>query len=212
MDKSINRNCLILPRGHAANELRELLKTEERIKENITLQAEVERSRLSLQRGVFLALFLLLALAWSARLFVQVRRRNSDLQVLNKELDIQRFQDPLTQLFNRRYVMEKQSGIWQRVQNQGAALLIIDADFFKKINDNYGHPAGDAALLEIARRIQLNVRDSDIVVRWGGEEFLICSFGCDATQAGMMVTRILSELRGAPMEFDGNQIQLRAMR
>ena len=73
----------------------------------------------------------------------------------------------------RRYVMEKQSGIWAKVQSQGAALLIIDADFFKKINDNYGHPAGDAALVEIARRIQLNVRDSDIVVRWGGEEFLL---------------------------------------
>jgi tetratricopeptide (TPR) repeat protein len=88
-------------RGHAANELRELLKTEERIKENLTLQAEVEKSRLNIQRWVFLALLLLLALAWSARLFLQIRKRHSVLLVENKELDYQRFQDPLTQLFNR---------------------------------------------------------------------------------------------------------------
>lgn len=197
-------------RGHAANELRELLKTEERIKENISLQAEVERSRLSLQRWVFLALLLLLALVWAARLFIQSRRRNSVLQLENKELDIQRFQDPLTQLFNRRYVMEKRNAIWQKIQNQSAAILIIDADHFKKINDNFGHPAGDAALIEIARRVQLNVRDSDIVVRWGGEEFLICSFACNAAQAGLMATRILAELRSTPMEFDGKLIQLSA--
>ncbi|MBC3872518.1 tetratricopeptide repeat-containing diguanylate cyclase [Undibacterium flavidum] len=197
-------------RGHAANELRELLKTEERIKENLSLQAEVEKSRLNIQRWVFLALLLLLALAWSARLFLQARKRNSDLLVENKELDYQRFQDPLTQLFNRRYVMENSAAIWEKIQHQSAAILIIDADHFKKINDNYGHPAGDAALIEIARRIKLTMRDSDIVVRWGGEEFLVCSFSCNAEQARLMVGRVLEELRNSPIEFSGKTIALSA--
>jgi diguanylate cyclase (GGDEF)-like protein len=197
-------------RGHAANELRELLKTEERIKENLTLQAEVEKSKLNIQRWVFLALLLVLALAWSARLFLQTRKRNSALLVENKELDHQRFQDPLTQLFNRRYVMENSATIWQKILQQNAAILIIDADHFKKINDNYGHPAGDAALIEIARRIKLTMRDSDIVVRWGGEEFLVCSFSCNAEQARMMVSRVLEELRNAPIEFGGKTIPLSA--
>jgi diguanylate cyclase (GGDEF)-like protein len=197
-------------RGHAANELRELLKTEERVKENFRLQAEIEKNRLSMQRWIFLALLLLIALAWSAKLFLQTRKRNSALLVENKELDYQRFQDPLTQLLNRRYVMENRATIWQAILQQNAAMMIIDADHFKRINDNYGHPAGDAALIEIARRIQLNVRDSDIVVRWGGEEFLICSFSCNAEQAGMMAGRILAELRSAPMEFDGKQLRLSA--
>lgn len=197
-------------RGHAANELRELLKAEERIKENLSLQAEIEKSRLNIQRWVFLALLLLLALAWSARLFLQARKRNSALLVENKELDHQRFQDPLTQLFNRRYVMENKASIWHKIYQQGAAILIIDADYFKRINDNYGHPAGDAALIEIARRIKLTMRDTDIVVRWGGEEFLVCSFGCNAEQARLMVTRVLEELRGTPLEFGGKRIPLSA--
>lgn len=197
-------------RGHSANELRELLKSEERIKENLTLQAEVEKSRLNIQRWVFLALLLLIALGWSARLFLQIRKRHSALLVENKELDHQRFQDPLTQLFNRRYVTENGAMIWEKIQQQSAAVLIIDADHFKKINDNYGHPAGDAALIEIARRIKLTMRDSDIVVRWGGEEFLVCSFSCNAEQASLMAGRILAELRGAPMEFEGKQLRLSA--
>lgn len=197
-------------RGHAANELRELLKTEERVKENFRLQAEIEKSRLNMQRWIFLALLLMFALAWSAKLFLQTRKRNTVLQVENMELDHQRFQDPLTQLLNRRYVMENRATILQKILQQNAAIMIVDADYFKKINDSFGHPAGDAALIEIARRIQLNVRDSDIVVRWGGEEFLICSFACDAAPAGLMVTRILAELRSTPMEFDGKLIQLSA--
>ncbi|MFZ6819386.1 tetratricopeptide repeat-containing diguanylate cyclase [Undibacterium sp. Ji22W] len=212
LEKKLELNSSIeqQSRGHAANELRELLKTEERIKENLTLQAEVEKSRLNIQRWVFLALLLMLALAWSARLFMQTRKRNTALLVENKELDYQRFQDPLTQLFNRRYVMENSAAIWDKIQQQSAAILIIDADHFKKINDNFGHPAGDAALIEIARRIKLTMRDSDIVVRWGGEEFLVCSFACNAEQARIMVSRVLEELRRSTLEFAGKTIALSA--
>lgn len=196
--------------GHAANELRELLNTEERIKENLSLQTELERNRSNIQRWVFFVLLLLLGLAWSAHLFFRVRQRNTILQSENKELDLQRFQDPLTQLYNRRYVMENVDAIWKKIEAQSATILILDADHFKKINDQYGHPAGDAALMEIARRIQVNLRDSDIVVRWGGEEFLVCSFSCNSEQASILASRILTELQKSPLEFEGRHIPISA--
>ena len=163
-----------------------------------------------MQRWIFLALLLMIALIWSAKLFLQTKKRNSVLQVENIELDQQRFQDPLTQLLNRRYVIENRTPIWQEILQQNAAIMIVDADHFKKINDNFGHQAADVALVEIARRIQLNVRNSDIVVRWGGEEFLICSFSCDAEQAELMVARILEELRHEPLVFGDKKISLSA--
>ena len=197
-------------RGHAANELRELLNTEERIKENLALQSELQKNRFNIQRWLLLVILLVMGLAWSARLFINARRRNSVLQIENKELDLQRFQDPLTSLFNRRYVMENSKLFWQRVQKQSAAIMIIDADHFKNINDHYGHPAGDAALIEMARRIQSNVRENDVVVRWGGEEFLVCSFSCNEMQVHMMVLRILEELQRTPLLFEDKEISMSA--
>jgi diguanylate cyclase (GGDEF)-like protein len=106
--------------------------------------------------------------------------------------------------------MENCAEFWQRVQKQSAAIMIIDADHFKKINDQYGHPAGDAALVEMARRIQTNVRENDVVVRWGGEEFLVCSFSCNETQAQMMARRILEEFQSTPLLFEDKQISISA--
>jgi diguanylate cyclase (GGDEF)-like protein len=88
--------------------------------------------------------------------------------------------------------------------------MIIDADHFKNINDHYGHPAGDAALIEMARRIQSNVRENDVVVRWGGEEFLVCSFSCNEMQVHMMVLRILEELQRTPLLFEDKEISMSA--
>lgn len=84
-----------------------------------------------------LALFLLLTFAWSVCLFIQSRRRNSVLQLENKALDIQISQDPLTPLFERREVMENRDAIQQKMQNKSAAILIVDADYLKKTNDNF---------------------------------------------------------------------------
>ncbi len=80
--------------------------------------------------------------AWPVCLFIQSRRRNSVLQLENKALDIQIFQAPLTPLFNRRELMENRDAIQQKIQNKSAAILIVDADYLKKMNDNFGHPVG----------------------------------------------------------------------
>ncbi|MFC3034704.1 diguanylate cyclase domain-containing protein [Pseudoalteromonas fenneropenaei] len=84
--------------------------------------------------------------------------------------------DPLTGIYNRRAFsqeLERTIAMAQRAQLQ-FALLFFDLDKFKAINDTYGHPAGDAILVEIARRLQHNIRKSDFCGRIGGDEFVVC--------------------------------------
>lgn len=204
----LNQQIDLESRGNAVGELHEVLKTEEREKENIFLLAEIERNKLSNQRWGFLAAFLFLGLMWLSQLIIQSKRRNSLLKLENAELDTERYQDPLTLLYNRRYIIKNRVAIWQKAIQQKAATLIIDADHFKRINDEHGHAAGDAALIEIARRIKLSVRESDIVVRWGGEEFVVFSFACNAEQVQTLAKRIIEELRLQPLYFEDKIIPL----
>ena len=83
--------------------------------------------------------------------------------------------DPLTGLFNRRYAMPHLARIVEAARESGRrfALLIADLDHFKAVNDTYGHAAGDAVLVETARRLRENLRGMDLVARIGGEEFLM---------------------------------------
>lgn len=85
------------------------------------------------------------------------------------------FKDPLTKLFNRRYFETKLENEFARCQryNRDTSLSMIDIDFFKKINDTYGHQSGDAILKQLGQLIQNAIRKSDIAARYGGEEFVI---------------------------------------
>lgn len=94
---------------------------------------------------------------------------------LREALRRQSVRDPLTQLFNRRYMIEmlEQSLHRAKRHNQDLGVLMIDLDYFKQFNDQYGHPAGDAVLRELAQFLKTNVRAEDVVCRYGGEEFTI---------------------------------------
>ena len=83
--------------------------------------------------------------------------------------------DPLTGLYNRRYAMPHLARLAERSRLSGRhfAVMVLDLDRFKTVNDTYGHAAGDAVLVEVARRLNLNLRQVDLVARVGGEEFLI---------------------------------------
>ncbi|RRR77282.1 MAG: diguanylate cyclase [Candidatus Viridilinea halotolerans] len=95
--------------------------------------------------------------------------------LLRDALREQANRDPLTGLFNRRYLDEvmRREIVRARRENYPIALALLDIDHFKKINDNFGHSAGDAMLCSVARLLRDAVRGSDIVCRYGGEEFLI---------------------------------------
>lgn len=93
--------------------------------------------------------------------------------------------DFLTNLFNKRYFLERFSDEFFHYQRHGGKLsvLVIDIDHFKKVNDTYGHLAGDLALQKVAHYLVSNTRKDDMVARFGGEEFVIFMRDCDPEQA-----------------------------
>ena len=104
--------------------------------------------------------------------------------------------DPLTGLYNRRYAMAHLKRLTTRAAETGRnfTIMVADLDRFKEVNDTFGHSAGDAVLIEVARRLKDNLRGNDLVARIGGEEFLIALPDCqlsEARQAGERIRRIV---------------------
>ena len=137
--------------------------------------------------------------------FRRVRRTNAALMQSNASLKNQTETDPLTGLANRRHF---QAAIRRLAGTDGlaASLFLIDIDHFKRINDGYGHAAGDAVLIEIARRVREATREGDLVVRWGGEEFLIVARTREGLLAPHLAQRLLDLLGGEPVLYDGHHI------
>lgn len=107
------------------------------------------------------------------------------------------FHDPLTNLPNRLLLEDR----FQQITNQArrdqkmVALIIIDLDDFKAINDKYGHPAGDELLIQLAKRLQNTIRSSDTVARLGGDEFVVIAMLKDEQQAISLAEKILQNVR-----------------
>lgn len=104
-----------------------------------------------------------------------LENRLDEIQVLQAQLKDQAERDPLTGLYNRRYLSDAMAHELARMVRDGKPLsvMLIDIDHFKAINDSHGHPAGDACLVRLSALLREHTRESDIVCRWGGEEFLI---------------------------------------
>ncbi len=103
--------------------------------------------------------------------------------------------DPLTRAFNRRKLADILAGETSRAKRYGTplAVILLDIDHFKRVNDTYGHDAGDAVLVEMARLVMGLLRESDRLARWGGEEFLVVVPGV-GIEGGM---DLAGRLRGA---------------
>ncbi|MCC2112502.1 MAG: PleD family two-component system response regulator, partial [Hyphomicrobiales bacterium] len=111
--------------------------------------------------------------------------------------------DGLTGLHNRRYLENHLSTLFNQATSRGKplSLLIIDIDFFKAINDSYGHDAGDDVLREFANRIRANIRGIDLASRYGGEEFVVVLPETDASLAYMVAERIRRHVAGEPFQI-----------
>lgn len=127
----------------------------------------------------------------------EVQSRTKDLQEANLRLEQLARTDPLTGVANRRYFMERLRTDILRANRTGSALavLAVDLDHFKRINDRWGHSAGDDALVNFARTALGQLRASDVLARLGGEEFIILLPDTDISQAVKVAARILESIR-----------------
>ena len=105
----------------------------------------------------------------------RLRHKNHELQIANQQLAEMAVTDSLTGLLNRRAFQEEAHKRWQQIDWSIEAIncLMIDIDHFKRINDSYGHAAGDAVICAVARALKAKLRNNDIVCRSGGEEFCV---------------------------------------
>ncbi|MDC8772512.1 sensor domain-containing diguanylate cyclase [Roseateles albus] len=155
----------------------------------------------------------------------EVHQKNLELESAYQSLTNISQTDPLTGLRNRRFLELNISAEvsltlrhylnWQRRQEAGEVphtsgpadvdllFLLVDIDHFKRVNDNWGHPAGDAVLVQMRERLQQACRDSDFVVRWGGEEFLIVARSVSACSAHVIAERIRVSVAQRSFEIDG---------
>lgn len=144
-----------------------------------------------------------------------VRLRTAELAQANQQLCEREerlqhaaFHDPLTELPNRRYLIERAEVALADAQrrDESVALMLVDLDHFKPINDRYGHDAGDLMLRTIGHRLREHVRANDMVARLGGDEFAVLVCGPDAQQHTQEIAvRLLGEL-SRPVLYGANRL------
>lgn len=160
----------------------------------------------------------------------ELRRKNeflsqaqNALEEVNQKLEEASLSDPLTGLHNRRFlskslpadisIVERRYQAWKAGgKNKGTLpresdllFLLLDIDYFKSVNDEHGHNAGDKVLEQISRLLETILRESDYLVRWGGEEFLIVIRYCSRTEATDLAERIRRGIEAVEFKIDSGQ-------
>lgn len=125
----------------------------------------------------------------------------------NKDLKLLASTDSLTKLYNRRYFFELASNIFQLAKREKEALTVImlDIDHFKNINDTYGHKSGDKVLIYLSSILLDNTRKSDIVSRWGGEEFVILLPNTNINGAKVIAEKIREAVENSTIKTDNQK-------
>lgn len=132
--------------------------------------------------------------------------------LLEERLVRQSLKDPLTGLYNRRYLMPRLEEMMQRVgrYNEDFSVAIIDIDHFKRINDRLGHMAGDAVLCRFSEIVRKESRATDIVARFGGEEFVVVFPDQGMAETALAIDRILQAVCNGGFAFQGVEIAVTA--
>jgi diguanylate cyclase (GGDEF)-like protein len=174
-------------------------------RDNALKAEQVQQRSLALMLWAALGGCVLVSLGLLYQAFRRVRRTNEALAHSNASLKRQSETDPLTGLANRRHFQAAIKSL-SGPQGLAATVFLVDVDHFKRINDSFGHAAGDAVLVEIARRLREAVRDDDLIVRWGGEEFLIVARTREGLFAPQLAQRLLDLIGGKPVPHEGRDI------
>jgi diguanylate cyclase (GGDEF)-like protein len=124
-----------------------------------------------------------------------LRRRVQRLLVATRTLS---HVDPLTGLFNRRYLVEQAPRLWRQARRDGTrvAAMVLDLDHFKRLNDAHGHAAGDAVLRAVAAALSATVRPTDVLARTGGEELVVLGLVSDPDEAARLAERLRTAVAG----------------
>lgn len=176
---------------------RALLKSQQAHERDLILLTQKQ-----LEQKLWLTMIIAVLLVGTAVLYAYFRLRKAHRQmaIKNQQLDYESSHDPLTKVNNRRYFSQF---IETKLAIGGNALiLLMDIDYFKKVNDTYGHHAGDQVLQVVSKRLASRLRDNDCLVRWGGEEFLLfIDNPSDISNSQSLVTRLLAEVEGSPIKL-----------
>lgn len=217
----LNKKLFQMERDKQLTQLQEEFSAKEQAKQievleqqNLVKAAELDKKYLQQKVLMLIAIVVLLTSVMLFQLYRRVRKTNSNLRVANDKLAYHSLHDPLTGLFNRRslhdHMQRKQQLGERRVVQQADhdGFILLDVDFFKQINDRFGHAAGDVVLIEIGKRLNALTRNEDMVLRWGGEEFLILLRRIDQASLTQFTQRVLDVIGSEPMDYQGQKITI----
>ena len=142
-------------------------------------------------------------------IYQQVQLQKVQGEMAERQIEAEVFRrlalfDPLTGLYNRRFAEQRLKAEIARSERQGLSMIValLDLNDFKKINDGYGHQAGDLVLKEFAKCLISSTRGSDLAVRWGGDEFMLLLLDCKMEQLSV----VLNRLRDLTVELSGKTL------
>lgn len=142
--------------------------------------------------------------------YLAIKHDITERKELEEKLRKMAIRDSLTDTYNRAYLMERLNRIidkYKRVPEE-FSLVILDIDHFKKVNDQYGHLAGDMVLVELVNIINKQIRSYDILGRYGGEEFILVLPDTGKEEAYIIVNRILNKIRKNTFIYKDNKINI----
>jgi diguanylate cyclase (GGDEF)-like protein len=166
-------------------------------------QMRTNRTQIIIDAVITIGILLAVLYLFAWKLVVRL----DDVQERLKHLAVT---DELTELKNRRYIMEQVEREYQHAVRTGTplSLVLIDIDHFKKVNDTFGHAFGDAVLQAVARDMRESLRTYDLLGRIGGEEFLIASPGSTLEEAAALAERIKGKIRGKMISSGSRSISV----
>jgi len=136
----------------------------------------------------------------------KIHDRTRELEEANTKLEIVSLTDVLTGLPNRRHAMKKLQALWDEsvATQKPLSCMMIDADFFKVVNDKHGHDAGDLVLRELSRTLKNEVRNDDMVCRLGGDEFFIICQDTDPAGSRYLAEQLVARVKAMAVPTGGD--------
>lgn len=156
-------------------------------------------------------LYSFLSVTFLSAYYEYSRQRSFDFMLkISRKFEQMAKYDPLTHLPNRRDAMDKLEYEYRRIERNltPVALILVDVDFFKRINDAHGHAAGDKVLVDLANLFKHIIRKQDTVARWGGEEFLFILPQTNSTQALVVANKIRNNLAKTGFDYEAHSFNV----